>query len=267
MIQFSEAGHIYKSVDGSNQKWLSVTSIVGSLKTKFNSEIQAPKSARNKKSKWYGLSVEEILTAWKNEKDRSVDLGHWYHTKVENELLGYDSIDGLKVHRSINENGIKMAPAQKLESGIYPEHLVYLESANICGQVDKVIIKNNKVNIEDHKTSKEIKIQGYINWEGVTTKMLSPVEHLDECEFNSYAIQLSLYMYIICRWNPLLQPGVMTINHVKLKEISQDKYGYPVYEIDNNGDYTIESIEPIVVPYLEREVKLILQHLKSTNRQ
>lgn len=263
MIGFQEQGHVYKSLDGSNQKWLSITSIVGSLKQKFHPEIQAPKSAR-KKSKWYGLSVEEILTAWKNEGDRSVDLGHWYHSKVERELLSRETINGLKVYKSFTENGTKIAPVQKLEPGIYPEHLVYLQSAGICGQVDLVTVTNGKVNIDDHKTSKEIKLQGYINWEGVTTKMLRPVEHLDECEFNNYALQLSLYMYIILRHNPLLEPGKMIINHVKLKEVSQDKYGYPVYQTDEYGDYTIESIDQIALPYLEREVKLILQSLKNS---
>ncbi len=263
MIGFNPQGHQYFSLDGSNQKWLGVTTLVGSFKQKFDSTTQAPKSARNKKSKWYGMNPADILATWESEGKRSIDLGHWYHSKIEDQILSNDTIDGLKVHRPIIQEGIKVAPSQKLEDGIYPEHLVYLQSAGLSGQVDKVTVKDGYVHIEDHKTNKEIKRQGYTNWEGVTTKMLKPVQHLDECEFNSYALQLSLYMYMILRHNSLLQAGDIKVNHVRLKELSQDKFGYPIYEQDSNGDYIVESIGVIEIPYLKTEVQNIIAWLKS----
>jgi hypothetical protein len=41
-------------------------------------------------------------------------------------------------------NGIRIAPSQKLDPGIYPEHMVYLKSAGICGQSDLVEVVNGK---------------------------------------------------------------------------------------------------------------------------
>jgi ATP-dependent exoDNAse (exonuclease V) beta subunit len=61
-------------------------------------------------------------------------------------------------------NGTKTAPSRKLEPGVYPEHMVYLKSAGICGQSDLVEVVNGRVNIIDYKTNKEIKTESYKNW-------------------------------------------------------------------------------------------------------
>ncbi|BCV02204.1 MAG: hypothetical protein CM15mV51_0180 [uncultured marine virus] len=73
----------------------------------------------------------------------------------------------------IDQNGIKIAPKQKLEEGLYPEHLVYLKSVGLCGQADLVEIINGTINITDYKTNKQIKEKGFKNWEGITSKMFN----------------------------------------------------------------------------------------------
>ena len=262
MIQFLENGHKYQSVVPDGITWLGVTTLVGGLCPPFNAKEQAPKSSRNRKSKWYGLSPEEIIAAWDAEGKRSIDLGHWYHSRIEQQMLVHDHIDGIPVHRPLIQGEVKVAPKQKLEEGIYPEHMVYLESVGICGQSDIVKVQGGFVDITDHKTSKEIRREGFTNWEGVTTMMLKPVQHLDECEFNHYSLQLSIYMYIICRHNPMLLPGKMTINHVKFVQNGQDKWGYPIALLEN-GEPVIESVEQIPIPYLSREVQSIITWLKE----
>jgi hypothetical protein len=267
MIQFLESTHSYTSIVSDSKKWLSVTTVVGAMKPKFDAQVQAPKSSRNTKSKWYGMKPEDIIAAWDAEGKRSTDLGHWYHSRIEEQMLAQDSIDGLPVHRPIIQGEYKQAPKQKLEEGIYPEHMVYLDSVGICGQSDIVKVQEGFVDIIDHKTSKEIRRKGYTNWEGVTTKMLKPVQHLDECEFNHYALQLSIYMYCILRHNPMLLPGKMIINHVKFVQNGIDQYGYPVVLLEN-GEPVVETIAPIVVPYMSKEVQSIITWLKDDkNRQ
>ena len=63
-IQFKEEGHIYESIDNAGIEWTSVTSFVGMFKPKFDAKAQAKKSSKNKRSKWYNMSVQEILDAW-----------------------------------------------------------------------------------------------------------------------------------------------------------------------------------------------------------
>ena len=267
MIKFYEADHRYESIVPDNTKWLGATTIVGAFEEPFHQEQQAIKSSKNTRSKWYGLSVQEIVDAWNAESKRAIDLGHWYHNRIESQILSQDSIDGLHVYRPIIVDGVKMAPEQRLGNGIYPEHLVYLLSAGITGQSDIVKVNKGLVYIDDHKTSKEITTKGYTNWEGITKKMLKPFTHLDNCHLNHYALQLSIYMYCILRHNPMLSPGTMTINHVKFKEEGINKYGYPIHYLDENKEPVVESVTPIVVPYLKQEIVSLIKWLKGNREQ
>ncbi len=258
MIEFHALNHVYKSIVPDGRTWKSITSIVHSLVTPFDAEIQAVKSSKNSRSKWYGLSPREIIKAWDDEKNRSTELGHWYHDKREQTLLTKPG-----VIQAVSYTGVKVARDQRLSDGIYPEHIVYLESAGICGQTDEAEVASGILNITDAKSGKEIRRQGYMGYEG-EKMMLSPVSHLGDCEYNHYALQLSLYAYIILKHNPQLKPGKLTIEHVKFQDAGQTKYGYPIYERDDNGGYIVKDIEYIQLPYMVREVQSIISWLKQS---
>ena len=268
MIKFKEDTHSYTSLDGSDTKWISVTTLVSNFKQPF-ADNQAEKSSKNKKSPWYGMSVEEISNAWSTEGKRSTDLGTWYHNQRESDLISHNTIrrDGidLPIIKPIWIDNEKIAPEQKLINGIYPEHFVYLKSAGICGQSDIVEVVNNIISISDYKTCKVIKTKGFINWEGIVSKMLPPFQHLDDCHFNHYALQLSLYMYMIIKYNPTLKPGKLRIDHIIFEEQDKDKYGYPVYKTDPQGNFIVKEVIPIELPYLKNECITLINWLK-TNR-
>jgi ATP-dependent exoDNAse (exonuclease V) beta subunit len=266
-IIFKEDGHTYESIEEDNIEWISVTSLVGKFKPKFDKEGQAKKSAKNKNSKWYGMTVEQILQAWDNETERAVTLGNFYHNQRESDMLDFKTIErnGTEVpiiKPLVNEEGIKLAPEQKLSDGVYPEHLVYLKSVGICGQADVVEIVDGYININDYKTNKEIKEKGYTNWEGITSKMFKPVNHLDDCNLNHYSLQLSIYAYIIKKHNPSLKIGKLTIQHVKFKQIGEDANGYPINE-HYNGEPILDEIKMYEVPYLKDEVNSLIMWLKD----
>lgn len=259
MVYFTEHDHRYYSPEYPDIKWTSVTSAVHQLVEPFDEVSGALKSSRNKNSKWYGIPVEEIRKAWKDENTRSKDLGHWYHKKREDALLSRTDIP---VYKPLNEDNVKKALDQRLSPGIYPEHLVYLASAGICGQSDLVEVTDTLFNITDYKTSKEIKRESYKNWEGTSKKMLGCCRHLDDCQFYHYAIQLSLYAYMIWRANPKLEIDKLTIEHVKFEEAGRDKYDYPVYWKDEKGEYIVKDIEYIDIPYLGSEAQAIINSYK-----
>ena len=142
-IQFKEEGHVYESIDEDKIPWVSVTSLVGKFKPKFDRDGQAIKSAKNKRSKWYGMTPKEIIAAWDGETKRAIDLGNFYHNQREDDMLGLNTIGrhGVEVpiiKPIVSDKGIKLSPEQKILEGVYPEHLVYLKSAGICGQADVV---------------------------------------------------------------------------------------------------------------------------------
>ncbi len=267
-ITFKADKHIYESIDPTdNITWLGVTTFVSLFKPKFDAPTQALKSSKNKKSKWYKLDPEIIQQLWKSEGERGMGLGTYYHNQREADLTAIDTIQRsgrqVPVIKPLMEGDLKIAPSQNLVEGVYPEHMVYLKSAGICGQSDRVEVINNTVDIYDYKTNKEIKTQGYKSWDGTTAKMQGIVAHLDDCEFYHYALQLSLYMYMILKHNPKFQPGKLQIQHILFEEDGKDQYGYPITKRDLNGDPVVKEVVPYDLPYLKDEVISMINWLKD----
>ena len=268
-VIFKSQNHKYESVDSDGIEWTSVTSFISKYKKPFDAQSVAEKSSKSKKSKWYGMSVEDILQAWENESTRAIDQGNWYHNQREADLLELNTIERhgciLPIIRPLVTDDVKYAPSQKLTEGMYPEHFVYLKSAGICGQSDLVEVAKGEVNITDYKTNKEIKKESYVNWEGVSQKMLTPVSHLDDCNFWHYALQLSTYMYIILKHNPKLKPGKLTIHHVLFYTEGTDKFGNPITKLDDQGEPMVKKIVPYDLPYLKAEVINLIKHKQDAH--
>jgi len=266
-IIFNAEDHSYKSIDSDeNINWISVTTLISKFKNPFNAEKVANKVSKKKNSKWYGIEPKKIQEIWNNESIRAMTLGTFYHDQREQDICGLSSIEreGFTIPVFApkgEEDGIKIAPHQKLDPGVYPEHMVYLKSAAICGQADLVEIVDGKVNIIDYKTNKEIKTKSFKNWEGKSERMSTPLSHLDDCNFNHYALQLSIYMYIIIKHNPKLKPGKIHIHHVKFEEEGKDDYGYPITKYTLQGDPVIKEIIQMPIDYCKDEVISIVHWL------
>jgi hypothetical protein len=265
IIKFYPDKHKYVSDDGID--WLSVTSLVSKFKKPFKADEISRKCSVNKKSKWYGMTPEEIREAWKAEANRATTLGTWYHNCRESDICSFQNMERhghtIPVFKPIEIDGVKHSPNQKLTDGIYPEHLVYLKSAGICGQSDLVEVINGEVHITDYKTNKEIKLEGFTDWEGVTQKMDSPINHLDDCHINHYALQLSMYMFIILKHNPKLRPGSLTIHHILFEEAGRDKFDNPITALDTDGNPIVLDVVQYDLPYLKQESISIIHWLED----
>jgi len=266
MIVFNADDHSYKSLDEDNINWISVTTLVSHFKKPFDAKKIAEKVSKSKKSKWAGMDPVLIQQIWTNEADRSTTLGTWYHNQRESDICALSSMEREGVTIPVIKptevkEGIKLSASQKLDPGIYPEHMVYLRSVGICGQSDLVEVVNGKINIIDYKTNKEIKMESYVDWEGKSEKMLAPIDNLDDCHFYHYALQLSIYMYIILKHNPKLKPGKIFIHHVSFEVEAENDWGYPVTKRDANGEPVLKEVKPIALPYLFDEVQTIMHYL------
>ena len=178
-IVFKPETHSYTSVDPSeNITWTSVTGVISKFKKPFDPDLVAEKSIKNKKSKWYGMKAEDVKEAWKNESQKAVNLGTWYHAQREAAFTSCDTIE---------------------------------------------------------KDGCSVQTESYVNWEGISDKMLNPVNHLDDCNLNHYALQLSFYMYMILKHNPKLRPGKMIIEHIVFEEAGKDAYDNRVVLYDEFG--------------------------------
>ena len=267
-VKFESHNHRYTSIDPTEIiNWLSVTSFVGLFKQKFDPVTQSIKSSQNKRSKWYGMEPKEIQSYWEKETDRAVTAGSFYHDQREADLMSIDTINrqgvAVPIIKPIFENNIKYAPNQRLTEGIYPEHLIYLKSAGICGQSDRVEVVKGTIDVIDYKTNKEIKKESFKNWEGISQKMLGPCAHLDDCNFNHYALQLSTYLYMMLKHNPIYKPGKLTLHHIIFEKEGEDKFGYPILKKNHNNENIVKELIPYEVPYLKTEVINMINFIKD----
>lgn len=272
ILKFTAEDHKYTSIKKEDeQEWISATTFIGQFKKPFDADTISVKSSKNRKSKWYGMTPEAIKSAWKAEAKRATDLGTWYHNCRERDLCELETIERsgvtVPIVKPVEMEGIKYSPDQKLKDGVYPEHMVYLRSAGLCGQSDLVEVINGEVHITDYKTNKEIKIEGFTNWEGVTSKLLKPVSHLDDCNLNHYTLQLSLYMYMILKHNPKLKPGHLIIHHVLFDTVGEDQFGNPITALDKSGDPIVKDVIPYELTYLKAEVIAMLHWLEDNRHK
>jgi hypothetical protein len=263
-IKFSEDDHRYYDDEGN---YKSVSSILHLFQEPFDADKKALKNSKDKKSKYYGMSPEQIKEIWAGTNKSAIDLGNWYHKERERQICEINNIEHngetCNIVRPIFNDNIKIAPDQTLQNNhIYPEHFMYLKSHKLCGQSDLVQVINNKISISDFKTNKNLTTEGYTMWDGSKKMLLDPVSHLEDCKLNIYNIQLSLYMYMALKHNPQFTPGKLVVHHIIFEEIDEDKFGNKQLKKDTNGDPIVKEIKKYNLPYLKNEVQSILKIIK-----
>ena len=267
-IKFYADTHKYVSVDTENPiDWISVTRLIHHFKEPFDEMKMSVACSKGKNPKYVGKTPEEIRAIWKSENTRAITLGSWYHDRREQDILNCNTITRngipLTIIDPLMDGYVKLAPVQSLSEGIYPEHLIYLMSAGICGQADRVEVVNDCIDLYDYKTNKEIKKEGFKTASGKTKKMLPPLSHLDDCNFNDYALQLSIYMYMMLKHNYNLEPGIMQIDHIEFEIESLDEHGYPVVMLDAEGHPVVKKVTPHKIPYLKKEVLDLFKYVNN----
>lgn len=260
-VKFIEDTHQYLTEDG--RELISVSAFTERFKPKVDWKAVAKKVAAKKTKAGEPTTTEEILKKWEEKRDLSAKIGTIFHSIKEEELLGQENPIFYNIPCSTKEclyTGTDKwsIPINKLENNtVYPELMIYDLEHMICGQSDKVIVANNKINIWDYKTDAEIKFKAFSSQWVKPQKLLGPLAHLDDCNANIYSIKMSLYMYLLWRANRgTLRTGDIMIEHVHLE---RDEDGLPILE---NGKPIVKKIEQIQLPYRKKEVMDMLATLK-----
>lgn len=262
-IKFLEKEHQYLTEDG--RELISVSAFTEKFKPKTDWNIIAKRIANKQTKAGEPTTTEDILQKWENKRNRSAEIGTLYHSIREDALMNesnpifYNIPCATKqcVYAGTDKWSI---PISKLDNNtVYPELMIYDIEYMICGQADKVIVTNNKINIWDYKTDAEIKFQAFSNQWTKPQKLLGPLGHLDDCNANIYSIKMSMYMYLLWRANKgHLRPGDIMIEHVQL-ERDPDNDNLPVLF---QGKPVVKKIENILLPYRKKEVMDMLATLK-----
>jgi hypothetical protein len=271
-VKFYADDHKYISIDERDPiDWISVTRLIHFFKEPFDTVKMADACSKGKNPKYNKMKPEDIIALWASENKRAVNLGSWYHDQREKDLLACNTItrEGreLQIVNPLMDGMVKLAPDQQLVEGIYPEHLVYLKSVGICGQADRIEIVNDRIDVYDYKTNKEIKMESFVGKNGKSKKLLGPLSHLDECNYNEYALQLSTYMYIIQKHNFNLNPGKIQLDHVEFEIDHLDKNGYPGVSHDTKGDPMVKKVIPYELPYMKKEVIAMFKYVQENKEK
>jgi len=181
---------------------------------------------------------------WAFKRQNSAFLGTKFHTMMENEAKanGYivnpwnNEVFDLIQWDKFYDNEAYPAELGDLPAGGYSELLVYDLELNVAGQIDmcfvKRIGKRKLAWVGDFKTNEKKPDRSGME------SGLGPLSHLQDCKHNRYAVQLSMYAYIL------------------------EKAGFEVQEIGYSfyKNYDKNAVEHIETPFLREECKNIFNY-------
>lgn len=183
---------------------------------------------------------------WQFKGQNAAFLGTKLHRMLENQAKanGYvvnpwtGEVFNLIQWEKFYDNEAYPGELKDLPDGGYRELLVYDLELNVAGQLDLCFIKTiggiRYASIGDDKSNEK---------KPPTTDMecfYEPLSHLNAGKHNQYAMQLSMYAYILER------AGF---------EILEDEIGYSFYK-----NYEISSVEHINTPFLREECESIFNY-------
>ena len=185
-IVLDKENHIY-SLKNKDIDFTSVTTFIGSFCDEFDPPKVANKLIKNN-IRYMHYTPEELIREWK----AAGDYGTLVHEELENYINFKTPMNEIK---SINGAEWLDNYVIKSEFEIYSEVVVYSEELRLAGTIDLLLFDKNtgKYNILDWKTSKRISMTPYKKKKGTH----SLTANINDCNFNHYSLQLSLYRYIL----------------------------------------------------------------------
>lgn len=223
-ISFDETNHKY-TVGGVNLQ--SVTNIVENCFPKFDAQLLAKTTAAK-----MGMTEEEVIAMWERKGKESRELGTAMHQKIESYYQGKDSRedDAFRLFKVFADK-VKLEPYRT-------EWAVYDTDYNIAGTIDFVDYQNGEYTIYDWKRSDKIIANGMpVKVSKYQEKGLYPLEHLENCAYYHYALQLSLYKFIL----------------EKNYDIKVSDLRLGIFHPSYDKPYVLK------MPYLENEVKTLME--------
>jgi hypothetical protein len=196
-ITFYEPTHTY-TLDGTSKGLISGTGFIHSFFGHVDSDEVIAKMMKSKKwpeSKYFGMTPTQIKKQWDDLKNDASTKGTAMHLGIEQFLNGaYDVI--LPEIKESKEFKYFLNFWAKFGDDLEPyraEWSVFSEAHKLCGQIDMLFRRKSdgKFVIYDWKRSKEIKTSNDYQ------KGLAPLNHLDDCNYSHYTLQLNIYRWIL----------------------------------------------------------------------
>lgn len=229
MVVFDPASHGY-FVDG--MEYRSVTTLVDDCFEKFDAPLWAARKATPSKP------AEELLREWDEKGRLAREAGTRMHDRIERYYLGIDDLedDGDRSFALF----LDFAGRHRL-TPVRSEWRIFCEEALLAGTLDFLAIApDGSLELWDWKRSNKVcdpagRPVTDNRWHKTG---FGPVSHIPDTAFNHYALQLSIYRYIL--------ETKYDVHPVRAK--------LGVFHPANPCPWVVE------VPYFENEVKSLLRN-------
>jgi len=194
-IVFTEEGHLY-TILNINKHPISVTTIIHKYFPEFDADkiIDKMMASRNfSTGKYAGKTKEQIKKQWDDEGKSASHLGTLMHQDIENffnndPILYPNSKEFLMFKNFWNDLLLKYPTLKPYRS----EWIVYDTNILLSGSIDCVLENHlGELLILDWKRSKEIKFENRFE------KGYYPFNHMDNCNFSHYSLQLNFYRHML----------------------------------------------------------------------
>lgn len=186
--------HKYFSYD-TKKEYISWSRFMDSFTDKFDEE-KISKSCAGK-GKYIGMTQQQVREQWHGTRTTAADHGTKIHNALEHFNKTFTVMEGCEYLEPLI---MSVFAEYKSYNKIYSEEVLFTEykGYGIAGTCDKYFQvsshKSSQFDLEDFKTN----LSGPIKYYNEKTNKFFryPIEHLADCSYNRYALQLSMYAYM-----------------------------------------------------------------------
>lgn len=200
-VIFYEKNHLYEFKDRPDFRFNSVTTVLKNYYESFDAVAISEKVSEKENSEYFGMDPAEIRAIWRGKGEKASGEGTILHAYGE-DLLNGKSVAPPALTKA---KWVPKAIKEMFETLNYElaktELLVYSEALALAGQSD-IILKKKWGDDEDYSYAiydwkflgKEIQRKSFYNPKTRQyKKMYYPFQHLLDCNWIHYSIQLAIY--------------------------------------------------------------------------
>lgn len=225
--------HTYQNSKG--EQYLSVSKFLGLLSEKFEDTPA------------YQRADELTRLQWKEKGRAAANHG----TTIHNALELYSQTGQILSENAFMEEAIKSITSEyKDYHQSHDEICLYNNEYRVAGTADKICLlsnrKDSEVDIADFKTNISKGIQFHNDYK---KRLFHPLDHLQDCNFVKYSLQLSLYAYF---FEQLTGRKVrkMWIHFIPPHDLTKH-YKIPVMYLKNDVRLILEYYKPQIMNIVE----------------
>jgi hypothetical protein len=255
-VTLRESDHRY--FDQFGNEYISQSKFFGMFKNKFDAEKQSSLSAAkqlresgiaNPTPTQIAVKAEQLKAQWSGIGEHASGHGNVIHNALE--LYGKGLVKS--VHPSFHKLCKEIYEPHLTKAKWFNEHVFFLENERIAGTADLPIARTRSIktilDIDDFKTNVRRGIE-FTNKYGNYMKF--PLSHLEDCNYNHYSLQLSLYGYM-AKVTHGLKIGSQFIRYIKA-------------EVENGICLSYKIIN-YPVPFMYYEVEAALEYYMSMKKE